>query len=93
MCATDTSHGIALRNIRIHSTSFERINGLVYFLKIGDPRVDNLMVGSIFRKLLTRLGIRTEDGECNLMGEMFNIATLDGYVPSQDKRSSHRLLR
>ena len=36
-------------------------NGLVYFLIIGDPRGDNLMVGSISRKLLTELGIRTED--------------------------------
>ena len=31
--------------------------GLVYFLIIGDPRGDNLMVGSISRKLLTELGI------------------------------------
>ena len=37
------------------------LNGLVYFLIIGDPRGDNLMVGSISRKLLTELGIRTED--------------------------------
>ena len=34
------------------------LNGLVYFLMIGDPRGDNLMVGSISRKLLTELGIR-----------------------------------
>ena len=34
------------------------------------------MVGSMFRKLLTELGIRTEDAECNLMGEMFNFANL-----------------
>ena len=39
------------------------LNGLVYFLIIGDPRGDNLMVGSISRKLLTELGIRTEDAE------------------------------
>ena len=26
------------------------LNGLVYFLIIGDPRGDNLMVGSIFQK-------------------------------------------
>ena len=32
------------------------LNGLVYFLIIGDPRGDNLMVGSISRKLLTELG-------------------------------------
>ena len=42
------------------------LNGLVYFLIIGDPRGDNLMVGSISRKLLTELGIRTEDAECKL---------------------------
>ena len=52
------------------------LNGLVYFLIIGDPRGDNLMVGSIFRKLLTSLGIRIEDAECNLMGEMSNFANL-----------------
>ena len=40
------------------------LNGLVYFLIIGDPRGDNLMVGSISRKLLTELGIQTEDAEC-----------------------------
>ena len=40
------------------------LNGLVHFLIIGDPRGDNLMVGSISRKLLTELGIRTEDAEC-----------------------------
>ena len=34
------------------------------------------MVGSIFRKLLTELGIRTEDAECNLMGERCNFANL-----------------
>ena len=45
------------------------LNGLVYFLIIGDPRGDNLMVGSISRKLLTELGIRTEDAECKLMGD------------------------
>ena len=39
------------------------LNGLVYFLIIGDPRGGNLMVGSISRKLLTELGIRTEDAE------------------------------
>ena len=48
------------------------INGLVYFLIIGDLNRDNLMVGSIFRKLLTELGIRTEDAECNLMDEICN---------------------
>ena len=42
------------------------LNGLVYFLIIGDQRGDNLMVGSISRKLLTELGIRTEDAKCKL---------------------------
>ena len=41
-------------------------------LIIGDPRGDNLMVGSISRKLLTELGIRTEDAECKLMGDKCN---------------------
>ena len=48
------------------------LNGLVYFLIIGDPRGDNLMVGSISRKLLTELGIRTEDAECKLIGDKCN---------------------
>ena len=48
------------------------LNGLVYFLLIGDNRGDNLMVGSISRKLLTELGIRTEDTECKLMGDKCN---------------------
>ena len=50
------------------------LNGLVYFLIIGDPREDNLMVGSIFQKLLTELGIQTEDAECHLMEEICNFA-------------------
>ena len=33
------------------------LNGLVYYLIICDLRGDDLMVGSIFRKLLTELGI------------------------------------
>ena len=48
------------------------LNGLVYFLIIGDPRGDNLTVGSISRKLLTEQGIRTEDAECKLMGDKCN---------------------
>ena len=52
------------------------LNGLVYFLIIGDPRGDNLIVGSKFRKLLTELGIQLEDAECNLMGEICNFANL-----------------
>ena len=56
---------------------FERIKCLVYFLIKGDSRGEYLMVGSILRKLLTELGIRTEDVECSLMGEMCNFANLD----------------
>ena len=41
------------------------LNGLVYFLIIGDPRGDNLITGSMSRKLLTELGIRTEDANVN----------------------------
>ena len=52
------------------------LNGLVYFMIIGDPRGDNLMVGSMSRKLLTELGIRTEDAECKLMGDIYNFVNL-----------------
>ena len=52
------------------------LNGLVYFLIIGDPRGDNLMVGSISSKLLTELGIPTEDAECKLMGDKCNFVNL-----------------
>ena len=52
------------------------LNGLVYFLIIGEPRGDNLMVGSIFGELLTELGIRIEDAECNLVGEMLKIVSM-----------------
>ena len=73
MCATDTPLGIALRNIRIHSASLlNALNGLVYFLIIGDQKGDNLMVGSISRKLLSEQGIQTEDAECKLMGDKCN---------------------
>ena len=48
------------------------LNGLVYFLIIGDPRGDNLMVESISLKLLTEVGKRTEDAECKLMGGKCN---------------------
>ena len=74
-------------------------NGLVYFLKIGDSRGDNRMVGSIFRKLLTEIGIRTNDAKCNLMEVMCNFTNLVlilkvvWQVPSQDKQSTHRLSR
>ena len=34
------------------------------------------MVGSISRKLLTELGIRTENAKCCLMGEICNFASL-----------------
>ena len=55
----------------IHSASrlLNALNGLVYFLIIGDQSRVNLMVGSISRKLLTELEIRTEDIECKLMGD------------------------
>ena len=52
------------------------LNGLLYFLIIGDPRRDNLMVGSISRKLITKLGIRTEDAKCKLMGDICNFVNL-----------------
>ena len=45
------------------------LNGLVYFPIIGGPRGDNLMVACIYRKLLTELGIRTEEAECKLVGD------------------------
>ena len=48
------------------------LNCLVYFLIKGDPRGDNIMIGSISRKLLTKLRIRTEDAECKLMGDKCN---------------------
>ena len=48
------------------------LNGLVYFLIKGDPRGDNLMVGSISQKLLTELGIRTQNTESKLMGDTCN---------------------
>ena len=34
------------------------------------------MVGSIFLKLLTELGIQTEDAECNMIGETCNFANV-----------------
>ena len=37
------------------------LNGLLYFLIVGDLRGDNKMVGIILQKLLTELGIQTED--------------------------------
>ena len=52
------------------------LNGLVFFLIIGDPRGGNLMVGSISRKLLTELGIPTEDAKCKLMGDICNFVNL-----------------
>ena len=76
MCATDTPLGIALRNIRTHPTPLNVLNGLVYFLIIGDPRGDKLMVGSITRNLLTELGIRTEDAKCKIMGDKCNFVNL-----------------
>ena len=57
MCAKDTPLGIALKNIRIHSASFECIK---WFSILPD------------RKLLIELGIQTEDAECKLMGDKCN---------------------
>ena len=34
------------------------------------------MVGSMFRKLLTKLGQQTEDAECKLMGAIYNFVNL-----------------
>ena len=51
-------------------------NGLVYCVIIGDPRGDSLMVGSISQKMLTKLGIRTEDAECKPMREICNFVNL-----------------
>ena len=75
MCATDTPLGIALRIIRIHSASFECIKwfNILPDMIIGDPRGDNLMVGSMSQKLLTELGIRTEDAECKLIVDIYII--------------------
>ena len=67
MCATDTPLGIALRTSGYIPRLLVALNGLIYFLIIGDLRENNLMVGSICRKLLTELRIRTEGAECNLM--------------------------
>ena len=64
MCATDTPLGIALKTLGYIPCLLNALNGLVYFLIIGDPRGNNLMVGSISRKWLTELGIQTEDAEC-----------------------------
>ena len=59
-----------LESLRFIPRLLNALNGLVYFLIIGDPREDSLMVGSIFWKLLTELGKRTEDAKCNQMGKM-----------------------
>ena len=71
-CVQQTPLGIALGNIRIHSASFECIKWFSIVPIKGDPRGDNLMVGSISQKLLTELGIQTEDAECKLMGDKCN---------------------
>ena len=72
------THLLALNieTLRYFLRLLKKLNGLVYFLIIGDPRGDNLMVGSISRKLLTELGIRTEDAECKLMGDKCNFVNL-----------------
>ena len=58
------------------------------------------MVGSLSRKLLTELGIRTEDAECKLMGDKCNFVIFVLIIKScvvkylyQDKQSTHRLLK
>ena len=51
MCATDTPLGIALRTLGYSPRLLNALNGLVYFLIIGGPRGDNLMVGSLKKKL------------------------------------------
>ena len=56
-CVQDTSLGIALRTLGYIPRLLYALNGLVYFLIICDPRGDNIIVGSISRKLLTELGI------------------------------------
>ena len=62
MYATDTHlFALHLGTLGHIPRLLKALNGLVCFLIIGDPRRDNLMVGSIFRKLFTELGIRTED--------------------------------
>ena len=38
-----------------------------YYLSIDDPTLDNLNVGSIFRKVLTEKGTQAEDDESNLI--------------------------
>ena len=63
-------HLLALHSLGYIPRLLNALNGLVYFMIIGDPRGDYLMVGSISQKLLTELGIGTEDAECKLMGDI-----------------------
>ena len=76
MCATDTPLALHLETLGYNLRLFKALNGLVYFLITSDPRGDNRMGGSMFLKLLTKLGIQTEDADFNLMGEMFTFAYL-----------------
>ena len=46
-----------LESLRYIPRLLNALNGLLYFLIIGDPRGDNLMVRSISQKLLAELGI------------------------------------
>ena len=55
--------GLHLETLGYTPRLLNTLNSLLYFLIIGDQRGDNQMVGIIFRKLLTELGIRTEDVE------------------------------
>ena len=99
MCATDTPLGIYLETLGYILCLLNALNGLVYFLILGDPRGDNLEVGSISRKLLTELGIRTENTECKLMGDKYNfinfvlIIKVVWVSTIQQKQSTHRLLK
>ena len=73
-CVQQT-HLLALRleTLGYNMHLLNALNVLVYFLIIGDPRGDTLMVGSISQNLLTELGIRTQDVECKLMGDKCNL--------------------
>ena len=52
------------------------------------------MVGSISRKLLTELGIRTEDAECKLMGDKCNfvifVLIIKGCVGTYHPKTSNQ---
>ena len=66
------------------------LNGLVYIRIIGDPRGDNLMVGSISRKLLAELGVQIEDTECTLMGDICNFILFIKVVSKYHPKTSNQ---